>query len=244
MTQQDLEKQYMGFRWQLKIPSNIDSEIAAGRMWEPVVTKWIQRNLKDGDIALDVGANIGWFSLIMSVAVGSGEVVALEPEPSFRARLKSHITLNKIKNVRVFPHSLSHVTGWAWCVKNPGPYFSSARMIYDRSLLPESHDKELVTQVYARTLDDFWAMDKLDLIKIDIDGFEFEALLGGEQTIKRLKPKIAIEIADQEVAGLLISYGYDLWWERGMRSVQSADVKNILSTEGLPTINILAKARE
>ncbi len=56
MTQQDLEKQFMGFKWQLKIPSNIDSEIAAGRMWEPVVTKWIQRNLKDGDIVIAMDA--------------------------------------------------------------------------------------------------------------------------------------------------------------------------------------------
>ncbi len=243
MTQQDLEKQFMGFKWQLKIPSNIDSEIAAGRMWEPVVTKWIQRNLKDGDIVLDVGANIGWFSLIMSAAVGSGLVFAMEPEPSFRARLESHITLNKIGNVRVSSSSLSHVFRQGWCIKNPGPYFSSARMIYDRSSLPEGHDEELVTEAWSVTLDDWWSRNRLDLIKIDIDGFEMEALLGGERTIKRLKPKIAIEIADQETVDLLISFGYNLWWERGMQSVQSADVKSILSSE-LPTINILAKARE
>lgn len=230
-----LEHEYRGFKWELKIPSNIDNEIRAGRDWEPKVTQWIESQLQPGDVAIDIGANIGWFAMIMAKAVGpSGVVVALEPEPSFRERLLRHKIINQIENIRISHYAVGAQGGIAWCVKNAGPYHSSAVM---KHVDPGSEYSSVEVAVIA--IDDWLDSDRLDLMKIDVDGWEEQVLLGARQTIETFSPRIAIEIADKSTADLLVSYGYQLWWERGMRPMSPQEIHQTLSP-GLPTLNIFA----
>lgn len=231
-------KEFAGYKWELRLPSNIDSEIDKGNEWEPVVSEWLRAQLKEGDIALDVGANIGWHTLLMSGCVEgkNGTVVAIEPEPSFRERLLGHLRINQIRNVMVFPWAMSDRSGVGWCVKNPGPYFSSAGM----SDLPQPSAKEPVTQVQCVTIDEMWPYERLDVIKIDVDGWERRVLLGGEKTIQKFWPRITIEIGDTETAALLISWGYTLAWERGHRVMTIGEIGATITGHGTPTINMFA----
>ena len=234
MGQERREVEFEGFTWDLMVPSNIDTEIAEGRQWEPVVTKWILSHLKDGDIALDIGANIGWYTLLMARAVGSGQVWAFEPEPSFRERLMGHIKANDIRNVAVMSFAVSDgKTTQMFCVKNGPPFHSSA------NCYPEG-DATTITDVIS--LDEWFEGDRLDMLKIDVDGCEDAVLLGGRETIIECQPRIAIEVAGRDTVCLLEELGYGMKWERAMQVVTSGNIDTIIDRAN-PTINLLCEPK-
>jgi FkbM family methyltransferase len=71
-------------------------------IWEPYLTRWIGQRLSAGDTFIDVGANIGYYSLYASRIVGeSGKVVAIEASPTIYERLMTHVHLNSLNNVKV-----------------------------------------------------------------------------------------------------------------------------------------------
>jgi FkbM family methyltransferase len=70
-------------------------------VWEPDLTRWITRRLAPGDTFIDVGANIGYYSLLASTLVGdAGQVVAIEASPEIFRALQSNLARNSVKNVR------------------------------------------------------------------------------------------------------------------------------------------------
>jgi len=70
-------------------------------IWEPILTRWIERRLRPGDLFIDVGANIGYFSLLASKLVGvSGKVVAIEALPQIYRKLAYNLKQNGVNNVR------------------------------------------------------------------------------------------------------------------------------------------------
>jgi len=236
MEQEHRKVEFEGFKWDLRLPSNIDTEIAEWRRWEPVVTKWILSHLKDGDVALDIGANIGWFTLLMARAVGSGTVEAFEPEPSFRERLRHHLAINNIENVIAWPWAVAgNNDAVMYVAKDGAPYHSTAHVRTERKSGSD-------TEVSCVAIDGFWDGDRLDLIKIDVDGGEDEVLLGARETILIHRPRIAIEVAHRDTACLLESLGYEMRWERGMQVVTSENVNTIISRAN-PTINLLCEPK-
>ncbi|MEP6572288.1 MAG: FkbM family methyltransferase [Gemmatimonadota bacterium] len=84
----------------------------AGEFYEPEVAYFLTAMLEPGDHFVDIGAHLGYFSLIASRAVGStGMVVAFEPEPKKFARILGHVADNAMANVKVFNHALGARTG-------------------------------------------------------------------------------------------------------------------------------------
>src|SRR5882757_4827335 len=70
-------------------------------VWEPHMTRWLQSRLRPGDTFVDVGANIGYYSILASRLVGDeGRVVALEASPAFHQQLLKQVRLNEGRNVR------------------------------------------------------------------------------------------------------------------------------------------------
>jgi FkbM family methyltransferase len=234
MTQTPATKEFAGFEWDLMLPSNIDTEINECREWEPCVSNWIRGKLTEGDVAIDVGANIGWFSLLMSKQVGpKGKVHAFEPEPSFRERLQRNIAMNELENIQVHRCGLSDKSEEGWIVKNVGPYFSSATM------KPSYPCHEHSTQVHCFALDEVFS-GPVSLIKIDVDGYEMPALRGAQQAIDLWSPHIVVEIADQAPAEFLEALGYEFCY--GYEAVETraltVDMIPDLLNDGMPTINI------
>src|SRR5262249_887460 len=77
-------------------------------MWEPCLTCWILEQLAPGDVFIDVGANIGYYSLLASKLVGEfGLVVAIEPSPTIFNTLKNNLALNKARNIRLVNMAVS-----------------------------------------------------------------------------------------------------------------------------------------
>jgi FkbM family methyltransferase len=147
------------------------------------------RNLiKQGMTVADVGANIGYFTIIFSRLVGpSGKVYAFEPDPRNYELLCKNIRLNNLSNVILIPQALSDKKG-------------KIKLFLDKSNLGNMSlaaanisDAAGSTEVEAAVMDDYFGDKKIDFIKIDVQGAEGLALAGAQNILKNGNPKILME---------------------------------------------------
>lgn len=246
MSQEPLRKEFHGFTWDLLLPSNIDTEIAESRDWERVVTQYIEDHIKAGMNVVDVGANFGWFTLIMAKCVTeTGQVHAFEPEPSFFQRLVNHLSLNFSlgnicdNNVTLYDMALSDDLCARWIAKNPGPYHSSANVI-------ENGNAES-TLIRCVPFDAVWDESlPLHFIKIDVDGYELKVLKGATQSIRKHRPRMVIEIQNdadaRDIVQLLESWNYNFKTEYLMHEFTANQIHEQYRA-GESTINIIAEPK-
>jgi FkbM family methyltransferase len=91
-----------GLRMRLTMPDTVSSTIYLTGLWERCISAHVEKSLRPGDLFVDVGANIGYFTLLASKAVGqSGTVVAVEASPSIFRRLEANVHLNGCTNVEL-----------------------------------------------------------------------------------------------------------------------------------------------
>ena len=158
-------------------------------VWEPEVTTTLSAEAKPGMIALDVGADIGYFSLQFSKLVGnSGRVIAFEPIPKARERLVHNIALNELTNITVSEFALGNQEGTVY-LEDP---FTKSRVNLNKTSGGINDIK-----VSIKRFDDLFdelSLPSVDIIKMDIEGAEHEALRGMEQTLRRFRPTIVLEV--------------------------------------------------
>jgi FkbM family methyltransferase len=170
----------------------IGSALYRTGVWEPTVTAAIADLARPGMVALDVGADIGYYTLQLSRLVGpTGQVVAFEPIPKARERLEHNITTNGRTNIVVSELALGNQEGTVY-LEDP---FKKSRLNLNKTTAGEGDIK-----VTIRRLDDLAGEMKLssvDLVKIDVEGAEHEVLRGMEQLLKRFHPVLVIEVHHQ-----------------------------------------------
>lgn len=160
--------------------------------YEKAIIDLFKRILKKGFYAFDVGANIGCHTLILSSLVGeNGKVIAIEPHPKIFERLIKNLSINRITNVKALQCALSDISGnsilYSVAERNPNKGISSL------GFLPGNQNK---IQVQCKTLDEIMVeenISKLDIIKIDVEGYEYNVLIGAKNTIKKFRPYILFE---------------------------------------------------
>jgi FkbM family methyltransferase len=142
---------------------------------DAVEIAWIRRLVRLGSNVLDIGANIGFYTSLLSNSVGpQGHVHAFEPEPTNFKRL-SAIT-GKRKNVTLVPKAVSDRSGQLFI-------YTSPKLNVDHRAYKMVDYKEAIP-VESVSIDDYIAGQfRVDLIKMDIQGYEFSALRGMEKTI-------------------------------------------------------------
>ncbi|MEY2499389.1 MAG: hypothetical protein QOD12_2945 [Verrucomicrobiota bacterium] len=134
--------------------------------------------VRPGMQVIDVGANLGLYSLLLSGLVGNtGSVLAFEPEPNLFAILRENCARNGATNVRVFPYALGRASGHASLQRSA---FNSG----DNRLGYASPTHEAV-EVQVEKFDDLHPDSRPDFVKIDVQGHELGALLGMEQALMR-----------------------------------------------------------
>lgn len=147
-----------------------------------------KKNLRGRMKVIDVGANIGYYSMIASKHIGpNGVVYAFEPDQENYDLLKQNINLNNLSNVKPYQLALSNKTG------EETLYLSSYNKGDHRLYQPENANRKTVT-INATTLDDFChqqQLQKIDIIKIDVQGAE-GLVLEGMKTVIRNNPKLTI----------------------------------------------------
>jgi FkbM family methyltransferase len=154
----------------------------------------VRNNIKDGDIVMDVGANIGLFSLLVSRHVGEqGKVFAFEPTEETYNLLLRNIELNGNKNIHPFKLPLADKKMRIKMV-NPGKsnHYKDA---FNR--IAEIQKTEIAdSTMYTSTLDAFVienCIERIDFIKVDIEGSELLFFKGAINTLSIMKPKIIFE---------------------------------------------------
>lgn len=162
--------------------------------YEPELREIFRSILRSGGVAVDVGANIGWHTLLMAQLVGDGgRVIAVEPNPSVLRGLQQNVELNRFRQVDIIPCALADAEGLLsfYGPEADDPDSGNGHVV--RNGTGEGGER---IEVEARRLDRVAiaaGIDRLDLIKIDVEGFEWPVLCGGEQTIARFRPHIVFE---------------------------------------------------
>jgi FkbM family methyltransferase len=188
-----------------------------GACYEPEVVNAMMRFVKPGDYVIDCGANLGFFTTILSQLVGpTGEVLAFEPDPKFFARLKANLALNHAENVQTFDTVLWHADeeGVGFYLNELGGY---------SSVLHYSCGTTDSLTVTARSLDSFINDEetKFRLIKIDCEGAEERILHGAERLLRtgidcvilEMNPHLMPHMNTSEtiIRDYMRSLGYDLF---------------------------------
>lgn len=147
--------------------------------YENFITKLIPKLVKKGDIVVDIGAHIGYYTLILAKSVGEeGKVYAFEPDPTNFALLKKNIETNGYKNVVLEQKAVSNSSGKVKL--HLGKERSTHHSIHQNKY--SSEDYVLVESI---SLDDYFKEISLNFAKIDIEGEEFGALRGMQSLLKR-----------------------------------------------------------
>ena len=187
---------------QLEISGNdhpiVDSLRETG-MWEPKTTKFIKDNLKKGQVFYDIGANVGYFSLLASKLVGGrGTVYSFEPNPENIKYLEKNIKTNKLRNITVTPKAVMDVSG-------------NVELRYG-----VSPGQTGISGAGAKFSVDSVAIDDLkfrqpDFIKIDVEGSEMNVLRGMEKLLGTDKElTIIVESFNQDAVEFLVDRGFKI----------------------------------
>jgi FkbM family methyltransferase len=173
-----LARTYFGGAMLCDLEDFTDGFIYHFGVWEPHISAFIADRLRPGDAFCDIGANIGYYSLLASRAVGPrGLVIAVEPSPPIFAVLLENLALNGARNVRTVQAAVAARVGKVALYR--GPSWNSGMT----TTLPERGFK-VADEVVALPLENILRSDeiaRLRLIKIDVEGAEapiLESLLG------------------------------------------------------------------
>lgn len=174
----------------------------------------IHAHLPRGGVFVDVGANVGYHSIAASETASL--VIAIEASPKTARLLSESVLRNKRSNVKVENKACSERQGTA-CL-----FLSAATNQGKNSLCSENANSQTSIAVAADTVDHIlskYALERVDVIKIDTEGAELSVLRGMTQTIMRYHPVITIELNDsllsgfgtttEEITQFLISFGYN-----------------------------------
>ena len=159
--------------------------LGVGAAFEPEVLAALRRWVKAGDTVVDIGANIGYFTAHMARLVGdSGVVHAFEPEPGNHTLLVANMRANGLGQVQVHAAALGAQAGTATLYTSE--YNGGMHRLYDSVCCTGQ-----VVEVPVQRLDEVLADVRIDLIKIDVEGYE-PAALQGAQGCLRANPALKI----------------------------------------------------
>jgi len=177
---------HFDLRLQVRTDDVIGRHIYKYGAHEPETTDFLKRTLeiRDGDVLLDVGANIGWYSLVLDRIAGEAraDIYAFEPDPENFVLLGENRALNAAQRVHPVQLGVSDRTGTFELHRFGGS--NRGR----HSMLP-IHEGGTI-EIRTITLDEFWAQEELGertprFLKMDIEGFELAALHGAEGVLGR-----------------------------------------------------------
>jgi FkbM family methyltransferase len=175
---------------------------------------YLMRLVSPGDVCIDIGANIGAITLSLAHRVGPrGRVLAFEPGPFLFDRLTRNIEATGLRNVESYQEGMGNQDATLYWHLDEEENAGNAHLSQEPTPVP----------VPVVRLDDCAAvaqLNRIDFIKIDVEGMELSVVQGALDAIRRFKPHLLIEtcrgdepVADEvsEMLSLLSSLGYESW---------------------------------
>jgi FkbM family methyltransferase len=205
--------------------------------------------LKPGMHVVDIGANIGLYSCLAHSAIGSsGKIWSFEPNPIIFARLKKNLALNRVDEAQLFNCALGNVESEVTLYSPSGQTHGLS------SLQNQGWQNTVQVKVPCHRLDNVINQDRIDVIKIDVEGAEKLVLEGAVNIIRTHKPKLIIEFnptgtaefgyTTLELAELILSFNPTYKISRiDAHCVTPTDFKSMKSA-GMPGGNFIFEPAE
>lgn len=231
----------------------VGRHILAVRAYEPHVTRHMMETLRPGMVFVDVGANIGYFTLLGAHLIGPlGKVIAFEPFQSNVKLLYLNAALNGYSQVAIHPFAVADRNGLL-------AYDNTASNGVISEPRPELGFLQSTTLVPAVRLDDLLGTaDRIDAIKLDIEGAEYRALEGAARVLRTHRPHIYSEFsppalsavsgatAEAYLQRLLVDEGYciDVLDRDGTVASCGRDLSKVIEwfeRDGTDHIDVLAR---
>jgi len=196
-----------GFRMKFQSLDMIESYVFLFGIWEPDITVFVRRRLKAGDVFIDVGSNLGYYTFLGYNLVGDGgQVIAIEASPKIFPRLQENVELNNIcSNVKLMNLAATDVPGKVKIYAGPYVNMSLTTGLKSRGFPMEA---EVVGQPMANLINDE-DLQKVRLIKIDVEGMEEKVISGLKDILKNFPKDVEfiIELSPR-------------WWPRPKPSIE------------------------
>ena len=188
-----------GGRFLCSLRDLVQSRIYYTGVWEPSLTEFIRRRMGPGDVFVDIGANVGYFTVLAARLVGAaGRVIAIEASPRIHARLVDNVRRNDLSNVITHNCAVSDVPGKA-------ELFAAGETNVGHTSLIAGEGGVSEGLVEMQPIDRILTNDELHqakMIKIDVEGFEgpvLQSLLAHAAEL-RDDVEIVVELAPAELA--------------------------------------------
>ena len=172
----------------LKGDRGLSRELAAYRIHEPLACQLLEQTLGPGMTVVDIGSNIGYYALLEAQLVGvGGKVIAIEPVPQNAAQLRENVRTNGAANIEIHELAIGE--------RNGGQVIYLSSKSNHHSLLPTPSAPTVMVMV--STLVYFVSaahLRSVDLIRMDLEGYETEILSGMQHTLARYGPRLLVEL--------------------------------------------------
>jgi len=153
---------------------------------EQMIKQVFVDNIKEGSIIIDAGAHLGEFTLIAAKKIGpAGKVIAIEPMKEGVSRIKKNLILNNLKNYEIIEKAVGNKVETRLLYQNDIGLWGNLEPVLG---LNDNSEKR---EIEVDTLDNIISRENkiIDMLKIDVDGFEYELLLGCQESFKSNKIK-------------------------------------------------------
>ena len=171
-------------------------------VYEPEMVQAITALLGERDCFIDLGANEGYFSIIASNCVGAaGRVYCIEPQARLWPVIVQNASANSLSNICIIPYGVSNLTGWADITLYPSLNTGASSLV--SSYRSKIYPKQRIRLVQLDELIEQYEITEVKLMKIDIEGYEINAL---KSALKSLRDKtiknIIVEIHPEQLRHL------------------------------------------
>jgi FkbM family methyltransferase len=204
---------YLGHEFAYPADSMIGRHVARHGEWDAILARIVVRAFpEDEPFICEVGSNIGASLLEILHGKPKARVLALEPSNDFRAFLERNLKAAGYNDVRVLAMFVGAEPGTTWLYNNETTASATGPKYAD-------HETRGRQQVEVSTLDMVLSAERrVDFIKIDTDGFDFEVLKGAEGTLMKQQPLLFFELAPDLVADS----------QSGLRSLQALGYERLI----------------
>ncbi|MGH9016416.1 MAG: FkbM family methyltransferase [Acidimicrobiales bacterium] len=219
-------------------------------LWESHVTGWLQETLRPGQVVVDVGANVGYFTVLAAMLVGpQGAVVAVEAHPRLAELLRRNVIINGLHgSVTVWPRAAwSRATELKLHLRQHFASNSSVGSV-GAEALSRLGDTEEIVEVAAVALDDLLeGVGPVDVLKVDVEGAEVQVFTGLARTLAASRdvtvmfewsPQQVRDVGDEPAALIELLRGHGFRFrllERGLEEIDDATLR------ALPYGNVVAR---
>lgn len=206
----------------------VDKCIIDTGLFEPHSTEVVRKLVKCGDVVMDVGANIGYYSVILSKLVGEeGKVYCFEPTDYYSRVLQSNLDANNTKNVELIKLGLSNARQTLDIQVG-----ANSATLHSPGKVPLNFTE----RIELVSLDEWVAnhnIEKINFIKVDIDGHEPCFLNGAWNTLEKYDPVLLLEVSHPHYldAGVTAWDFYDLLKSKGYRIYHEVNFAEIFTKE-------------